>query len=122
MKAAFWARSSADLIANLPRFPIVVRVAPDAVRRLWIPGAYARVDLVGEPDATGWCTVRLLLQTEDEACSYVLGFGARMEVVEPASLRDLVVRTAEEVVRFNRAATGAGSGAPPTSAALPAPR
>ena len=52
---------SAELVANLPRYPIIVRVAPEAVRRLWIPGAYARVEQVGEPEAgrlaarSSWC-------------------------------------------------------------------
>ena len=98
--AAFWAASSADLVASFPRYPITVRVAPEAVRRLWIPGAYARVEQVGEPEADGWQTVRLVLQTEPEACSYVLGFGPRMEVVEPPELRERVVREAAHILRF----------------------
>src|SRR5215213_1562185 len=42
--AAFWAASSAELVTNLPRYPITVRIAPEVARRLWIPGAYARVE------------------------------------------------------------------------------
>lgn len=98
--AAFWTKSSAELVANLPRYPIVVRVAPEAVRRLWIPGAYARVEQVGEPEADGWQRADLVLQTEAEACSYVLGFGPLMKVVEPTTLRERVVRTAREIVAF----------------------
>jgi predicted DNA-binding transcriptional regulator YafY len=98
--AAFWAESSASLVANLPRYPITVRVAPDVVRRLWIPGAYARVEHVGEPEADGWQTASLLLQTESEACSYVLGFGPRMEVVAPPELRERVVQEAASIVAF----------------------
>jgi predicted DNA-binding transcriptional regulator YafY len=109
--AAFWAESSAALVANLPRFPIAVRVAPEAVRRLWIPGSYARVEEIGEAEADGWSPVRLVLQSEGEACSYVLGFGARMEVVEPLSLRERVARVAGEVVDFYRSRTSpSGSG------------
>jgi predicted DNA-binding transcriptional regulator YafY len=98
--AAFWAHSAAELVANLPRYPIVVRVAPEAVRRLWIPGAYARVEQVGQPEEDGWQRVHLTLQTEAEACSYALGFGALMEVVEPVALRERVVRTAGEIAAF----------------------
>ena len=107
--AAFWTASSADLVANLPRYPITVRVAPEVVRRLWIPGAYARVEHVGEPEADGWQTVRLLLQTGPEACSYVLGFGPRMEVVEPPELRERVVREAASIVAFYGERATAGS-------------
>ena len=100
--AAFWAESSASLVANLPRYPITVRIAPEVVRRLWIPGAYARVEHVGESEADGWHTAQLLLQTEYEACSYVLGFGPRMEVVAPAELRERVVQEAASIVEFYR--------------------
>jgi predicted DNA-binding transcriptional regulator YafY len=104
--AAFWATSSAELVANLPRYPITVRIAPEVVRRLWIPGAYARVEHVGEAEADGWQTAQLVLQTEYEACSYVLGFGPRMEVVEPLELRERVMREAARIVDFyqNRSA------------------
>ena len=98
--AAFWAESSADLVARLPRYPITVRVSPDVVRRLWIPGAYARVEEIGVPESDGWQTAHLMLQTEAEACSYVLGFGPRMEVLAPTALRERVVQTAQEVVAF----------------------
>jgi predicted DNA-binding transcriptional regulator YafY len=106
--ATFWARSAAELVGSLPRYPITVRVAPEAVRRLWIPGAYARVEQVGEPEPDGWHTVRLLLQTESEACSYVLGFGPLMEVVEPVPLRERVVRVAGEIMAFYGARTRPG--------------
>jgi predicted DNA-binding transcriptional regulator YafY len=98
--AAFWSRSSAELVANLPRYPITVRIAPEAVRRLWIPGSYARVEHLGEPEEDGWQTASLVLQTEHEACSYVLGFGPRMAVVTPLELRERVIREAGEVVAF----------------------
>ncbi len=104
--AAYWAASSADFVARLPRFPIRVRVDPEAARRLWIPGAYARVEHVGAPEPDGWVTADLMLQTEDEACSYVLGFGNRMAVVEPASLRALVRGRAADVVALYDAIDG----------------
>jgi predicted DNA-binding transcriptional regulator YafY len=113
--ATFWAESSAELVANLPRYPVTVRIASEVVRRLWIPGAYARVEQIGEPTADGWCTARLLLQTEAEACSYVLGFGPCMEVVEPPALRERVVRTAREIVAFY----GQRTGSEPTPYPLP---
>jgi predicted DNA-binding transcriptional regulator YafY len=116
--ASFWAESSASLVANLPRYPIAVRVAPEVIRRLWIPGAYARVEQVGEPESDGWIPVALVLQSVAEACSYVLGFGDRMAVVEPASLRERVIQVAREVIslytqaadRAEPASVGARSG------------
>jgi predicted DNA-binding transcriptional regulator YafY len=101
--AAFWAESSSSLVANLPRYPILVKVSPDAVRRLWIPGAYARVEQIGEPEDDGWQTAHLLLQTEYEACSYVLGFGPLMEVIDPPALRERVIEIADQIGAFYRA-------------------
>ena len=107
--AAFWTESSASLVAKLPRYPIVVRVAPEVVRRLWIPGTYARVEQIGEPEADGWQTAHLLLQTEHEACSYVLGFGPLMEAIEPPALRERVIRVAEEIGAFYRERARSGA-------------
>ncbi|MCC6174608.1 MAG: YafY family transcriptional regulator [Chloroflexi bacterium] len=98
--AAFWAASTVDFVAALPRYPIAVRVAPDVVRRLWIPGAYAQIQGLGDPEPDGWQTARLVLQTLEEACAYVLGFGTGMAVVEPVELRERVVRTAREIATF----------------------
>ena len=77
-----------------------MRVAPVALRRLWIPGSYAQVEQVGEPEADGWRTVRLLLGTADDACSHVLGFGTTMAVVDPAELREGVIGVARDLVTF----------------------
>jgi predicted DNA-binding transcriptional regulator YafY len=98
--AAYWARSSAEFVAALPRYPATVRIAPEGLPRVWIPGSYAQVEQVGEPEADGWRTLQLLLETEEDACSYVLGFGARMAVLAPAELRERVVRAAREIVAF----------------------
>jgi len=98
--ARSWTASSAEFVEKLPRYAVTVRIHPDVVRRLWTPGSYAQVEHVGEPEADGWRTARLVLQTEEEACSYALGFGPRMEVVEPAALRERVSRIAGEIVAF----------------------
>jgi hypothetical protein len=66
-------------------------------RRLWIPGAYATVERISEPDADGWQTADLVLQSEREACSYVLGFGPLMRVVAPDTLRERVIREARAI-------------------------
>ncbi|MFN8636276.1 MAG: YafY family protein [Chloroflexota bacterium] len=107
--AAFWSQSSAELVARLPRYPIAVRVQADAARRLWIPGSYAQVEHLAEPDVDGWRTARLVLQTEAEACSYVLGFGPRMEVLAPAELRERVIREASQIADLYTVVSGSGS-------------
>ncbi|GIW06672.1 MAG: transcriptional regulator [Dehalococcoidia bacterium] len=96
--AVYWERSTDEFIANLPRFPLVARVAPSAVHRLSFPGSYARVESLGEPDHDGWRTVHLVLETEDEAVAYALGFGAALRVIEPETVRERVVAGARAVL------------------------
>ena len=43
-----------------------------------------------KPDADGWITMTVPFDHENEALFFVLGLGSRVEVVEPASLRDRV--------------------------------
>jgi len=96
--AAYWHASSAAFVADLPRYRCTVRIAPDEASHLWIPGSYAQIERVGAPEADGWLTVDLTMQSEAEACRYALGFGAAMEVLAPPALRERVQRTANEIV------------------------
>lgn len=98
--AAAWAESSSTFVANLPRYPVTVRISPKALPKVWIPGSYAQVQAQGDPESDGWCTLRLLLQTEDEACRYALGFGDQLEVIEPPTLRQRVIYGAQAITRF----------------------
>lgn len=96
--AAYWAASSARFTAGLPRYPVRLRAAPEMLSRLGSIGAYMRVEAQGEPDGAGWCELALSFQFEEEACGYVLSFGALAEVIEPAALRDRLVGLARETL------------------------
>ena len=100
--AAAWSESSTAFVANLPTYAATVRVAPEALPMVWIPGYYAQVQTQSEPDADGWITLQLQLQTPDNACRYVLGFGPQMEVIAPPELRQRVIEAAESITRFYR--------------------
>lgn len=108
--ATYWEQASANFKAKLPRYPATVRA--DAAILPWLrqTGRYARIESVSPPDADGWVTVSILFEVEEEACHYVLGFGPRIEVVEPLALREKVIAQAEAVVAFyarrNHAPTG----------------
>lgn len=96
--AAYWAQSSADFKANLPRYQVTLRIAPDVLpfaRAVW---RYARIEREDPPDEHGWVTADVRFEVEEEACAYVLGFGPRIDVLEPASLREKVVDLAKQVV------------------------
>ena len=96
--AAHWAQSSAQFKANLPRYPATVRVDPAILPRLAYAGKSARIEQIDPPDAEGWLKVFIQFEIEEQACAYVLGFGPRIEVLEPEELREKVINLAEGVV------------------------
>ena len=96
--AAYWEQSSAQFVANLPRYPATVRVASGLVARIHSAWRYARIEHEGPPTADGWIELSMQFEVEEEACEYVLSLGPQIEVVEPQELRNKVLRLAESVV------------------------
>lgn len=106
--AAHWEEASKRFRENFPRFYATLRAHPSVVKRMHFAGRFARVEEVGEADAEGWPRVRMRFQFAEEACEFALGFGARVEIVEPAELRDRVLEMAEGVVEFYKRKAGDG--------------
>ena len=59
-----------------------------------------RVRAAHVSDSSGWLRVSVRFDVEEMACEYALGFGSKLEVVEPRTLREKVIAAAQEVVRF----------------------
>jgi predicted DNA-binding transcriptional regulator YafY len=110
--AAYWQQSSAQFKANIPRYSATLRVEQAIVARIRTEGRYARVEREDPPDANGWARLEMLFEGEQHACEYVLSFGAQVEVLAPAALRDQIVRVAREIVAFY--AQGAPAALAPT--------
>jgi predicted DNA-binding transcriptional regulator YafY len=103
--AAFWQQSTTAFKTALPNYVAKFRVAPDAFLRLRFAGRFARV---GEPehrDEHGWVYVPVGFDVEEMACEYALSFGAKLEVLEPRSLREKVIAAAQDVLNFYRQRT-----------------
>ncbi|WP_250122679.1 YafY family protein [Chroococcidiopsis sp. CCMEE 29] len=96
--AEYWQRSLVEFNANLPRYGVMLRVAPDVLPRLRYGGHFARIEQIGSPDAEGCILISIRFDVQEEACAYVLGFGAQVEVLEPSQLRDRVLQAAKEVI------------------------
>ena len=97
---SYWQQSTTAFKTALPNYTAKFRVAPDAFLRLRFAGRFARV---GEPEQTdehGWVQVNVGFDVEEMACEYALSFGAKLEVLEPRSLREKVIAAAQEVVEF----------------------
>jgi predicted DNA-binding transcriptional regulator YafY len=97
--AAWWSDSQASFLTRLPRYPVVLQVAPDVLHMLERPGGWMQVQAIGEPDAEGWVRLDLLFELPEDACRWVLMFGDRARIVEPADLRQRVIALAEAVLR-----------------------
>ena len=97
---AYWAQSSTHFVANLPRYPVTVRIAPGVLEQIYHAGRYARIEHSQPPDADGWITLRLLFEMEEAACGYLLSFGTQVEIVEPQALREKIIQLAESIVAF----------------------
>jgi predicted DNA-binding transcriptional regulator YafY len=96
--AEYWEQAEVEFKANLPRYPVLLRVDPSIVTRVRYGGRYARVEEIGEPEADGWMTIRMLFELEEDACAFALGFGPCLEVVEPVALREQVIALAQQTV------------------------
>jgi len=98
--AAFWAESVARFKSHAPSFHATFRAHKSVLHLLPYAGRFSRVESLGEADADGWASVHMRFQFEEDAAALALGFGTKVEVVEPEDLRERILRTAEEVVRF----------------------
>jgi predicted DNA-binding transcriptional regulator YafY len=99
--AAHWQESLVSFAANLPRYPVILRVEPDLLPRMrgW---GYTRIEQVDPPDADGWVRVCVVFEIEEDARLYALGCGPQVEVLEPPELRQQVIRLAEATVAHYR--------------------
>lgn len=97
--ATFWEEASSNFVERLPRYPVVARVTPAMLARLEHHERNRQVRPLGPPDAEGWITVSLQMETLDSASEYLLGLGPALEVLEPAILRERIIAQAAAVSR-----------------------
>jgi predicted DNA-binding transcriptional regulator YafY len=98
--ADYWAQSSTRFVANLPRYRVTVRIAPELLEHIYHAGRYAKIESTDPPDVNGWLLLRLQFEMEESACGYLLSFGPRVDIIEPVELRDKVIELAKSVVEF----------------------
>ena len=101
--ARYWQGYLAEFRAFLHRADAVVRLAPAAVARLSSPAARALAE-TGIAEADGWIRAVVPMESVEQSCREFLGFGADIEVLEPAGLRERVA----EAVRALAALYGRG--------------
>ncbi|MGV9939266.1 helix-turn-helix transcriptional regulator [Streptomyces sp. NPDC003401] len=97
----FWARQAERFARSILRAEVVVRLTPAGLRRLphAVDPVAARdaLETAGEPDARGWVTVTLGVESEEVAHGQLTALGPEAEVVSPEPLRR---RFAEDAARL----------------------
>ncbi|MET7306527.1 WYL domain-containing protein [Streptomyces sp. NPDC005571] len=97
----FWDERAAQFARSILRTEVTVRVSEAGVGRL--PHVVDRsaavdaLDAAGPPDADGWRTVVLPVESLDVAYSQLLALGPELEVLEPAALRTRFGAAAERL-------------------------
>jgi predicted DNA-binding transcriptional regulator YafY len=95
---AYWKSSTEEYEDSWPRLEAVLRLEPRtaAWMRTWRPTFPVAGSEGADPDH--WITLRVPFDHPGEACFFVLGLGPRVDVIEPASLRERVAAEAAAVV------------------------
>ena len=107
----FWAEHLHEFDRRRLSRTAVVRVSPDLVRRLPdLPDAALRRAAEGvAPGADGWTTVDLPVEHDDVAARQLLPHAGDVEVLSPASLRELLLERARSMVAtYERVAARVG--------------
>jgi predicted DNA-binding transcriptional regulator YafY len=109
---AFWAERAEQFARSILRAEVVVRLSAQGVRALpyAVDALSAREALraARAPDADGWVTVTLPVESEEVAHTQLTGLGPEVEVLAPGSLRDRFVRDARRLAGLYADADSAG--------------
>lgn len=113
----WWEASQAQFQRELPRYPLEVRVRGQALEWLTRGGWWAEIEEQSEADADGFCLLRVAFNAYEWALAWVFVGGADVQVLEPAELRDDLLRRAQSVLER----ADAVNTAPPLSDAVRTP-
>src|SRR5579864_5797065 len=94
--SSYWEASKQRLVSGVPRFAVSLRADPGVVGEFKSAGRWSRIESVGAIEADGRVRVAMQFELEEDVCSFVLSFGARVELLEPRHLRLEVARRLAE--------------------------
>ncbi|MEV5020163.1 YafY family protein [Streptomyces sp. NPDC053780] len=98
---AFWAERAEQFARSILRARVVVRLSERGARGLAhaVDALSAREALAAAegPDADGWVTVTLPVESEEVAHTQLTGLGAEVEVLAPEGLRERFARDARRL-------------------------
>ena len=92
--AGYWAQSESAFREQLPKYYATFVVDPEVMR--WVRYRGWRVEQ--ETAAGERMRIRVRFDVEEEALQFALSFGAKLEVLEPAELRERVIESARAIL------------------------
>ncbi len=98
--ASHWTQSTVNFKARLPRYPVIVRIAPEALPHLHSMGRFIQVERIAEPDEEGWMLYRLQFEIKEASYGHLFSLGSQVEIIEPPELREDFVAGAKRIVAF----------------------
>lgn len=98
--ANYWESSTKQFQEGWRTHVAVLRLEPRAAQWIKMWQMASPTQSSEAPDEEGWITLSVQFNHEDEARFVVLGLGSRVEVIEPANLRERVL--AEQTAVFER--------------------
>jgi predicted DNA-binding transcriptional regulator YafY len=103
--AAYWKSSMEELRKSRPRYEATLLLEEAATEKLKLWRTASPAESANGAREAGWVTLRVQFDGEEQARFVALGFGPRVEVIEPESLRTRVTSgLGESSVRYrNRA-------------------
>jgi predicted DNA-binding transcriptional regulator YafY len=100
--STYWQASKERLVAGVPRFPVCLAADPSAVSDFKSAGRWSRVESVSPVQPDGRVLVTMQFELEEDACAFVLSFGARVELLEPLHLRrEVAIRSARAAALYD---------------------
>jgi predicted DNA-binding transcriptional regulator YafY len=99
--AGFWERWSREFAATRPRLPVRLRASPQALAvfpETFGDDVTEALDAALPPDEQGWRVVTLSFEHELAAAHRLAGFGGRVEVLSPSSVRDALLAAAHGIL------------------------
>ena len=98
--AKFWTDWVIGYKASLPKYPVILRIAPDLIPVLpsMLGDDVRSLIEQAQSDLEGWRVVEYTFERIEEAQTYVLGMGASVDVIAPEELRVNVLKLATDVV------------------------
>lgn len=105
----YWNTSKATMQERIPRFPVVLRIAEDALPELRSRANWGRIVETERSDTGGWVIVTMRFEDERDAVAAALGLGSMCEMMSPKHLRDRVIdELRQSLVHYNETISTSG--------------